>query len=57
MFFKKMLVLNPYPQTPLPVKGCVCLVGFASLQSPWAYTPGIHAGLSVGLPPSLSKDA
>ena len=26
------------------MKGCVCLVGFASLQSPWAYTPGIHAG-------------
>jgi len=22
------------------------------VQSLWAYTPGIHAGLSVGLPPS-----
>ena len=44
-----MLVLNPYPQAPFPVvKGCVCLVGFASLQSPWAYTPGIHAGAECG---------
>ena len=25
---------NPFPV----VKGCVCLVGFASLQSPWAHT-------------------
>jgi len=30
------------------VKGCVCLVGFASLQSPCAYTPGIHAGGEYG---------
>jgi hypothetical protein len=33
-FFKKVLVLNSYPQTPFPRKG-----------------------LSVGLPPSPSKDA
>ena len=33
-FFKKVLVLNPYPQTPFPsVKGCVCLVGFASCKA------------------------
>ena len=34
---------------PLPHgKGCVCLVGFASLQSLWAYTPGIRAGAECG---------
>ena len=45
---------NPFPV----VKGCVCLVGFASLQSPWAYTPGVCAGaILLGLPPSPSKDA
>ena len=38
------LTPNPFPM----VKGCVCLVGFASLQSPWAYTPGIHAGAECG---------
>ena len=39
----------PNPQAPFPVvKGCVCLAGFASLQSPWAYTPGIHAGAECG---------
>ena len=36
------------PKAPFPVKGCVCLVGFASLQSPLAYTPGIHAGAERG---------
>ena len=42
----KFLALTP---NPFPVvKGCVCLVGFASLQSPWAYTPGIHAGAECG---------
>ena len=42
------LTPNPFPV----VKGCVCLVGFASLQSPWAYTPGIRAGaILLGLPP------
>ena len=35
---------NPFPV----VKGCVCSVGFASLQSPWAYTPGIRAGAECG---------
>ena len=38
--YSQTLTTNPFPM----VKGCVCLVGFASLQSPWAYTPGIHAG-------------
>ena len=38
------LTPNPFPV----VKGCVCLVGFASLQSPWAYTPGIRAGTECG---------
>ena len=42
---------NPFPV----VKGCVCSVGFASLQSPWAYTPGVRAGLSVGLPPQTKQ--
>ena len=35
---------NPFPV----VKGCVCSVGFASLQSPWAYTPGIRARAECG---------
>ena len=35
---------NPFPV----VKGCVCLVGFASLQSPWAYTHGIRAVAECG---------
>ena len=38
----------PNPQTPFPVKGCVCFVGFASLQSLWAYTPGVRAGAECG---------
>ena len=36
------------PKPPFPMKGCVCLVGFASLQSPWAYTHGIHAVAEYG---------
>ena len=49
VFYKIVRILYPYPQTPFPrVKGCVCLVGFASLQSPWAYMPGIHAGAECG---------
>ena len=49
---KPLGVLSRHPcriPKPLsPVKGCVCLVGFASLQSPLAYTPGIHAGAECG---------
>ena len=59
---KPLGVLSRHPcriPKPLsPVKGCVCLVGFASLQSPLAYTPGIHAGAERGATaPSPSKDA
>jgi len=43
-----VLISASLPKTPFPVKGCVCLVGFASLQSPLAYTPGIHAGAECG---------
>ena len=35
-FFKKMLVLNPYPQTPFPGKGAKC--GAAAL-TPLGATP------------------
>ena len=49
---KPLGVLSRHPcriPKPLsPVKGCICLVGFASLQSPLAYTPGIHAGAERG---------
>ena len=48
MFFKKCLSSIPIPKPLSPVKGCVCLVGFASLQSPLTYTPGIHAGAERG---------
>ena len=52
-FFKKALVLNPYPQTPFPVvKGCVCLVGSASCRAFGHTRPASVPGLSVGLPPS-----
>ena len=59
---KPLGVLSRHPcriPKPLsPVKGCICLVGFASLQSPLAYTPGIHAGAERGATaPSPSKDA
>ena len=51
----KFLALTP---NPFPVvKGCVCLVGFASLQSPWAYTPGIYAGAECGAAVPPTKDA
>ena len=44
-----VLISASLPKTPFPrVKGCVCSVGFASLQSPWAYTPGIRAGAECG---------
>ena len=49
---KPLGVLSRHPcriPKPLsPVKGCVCFVGFASLQSPLAYTPGIRAGAECG---------
>ena len=46
------LFRHPCRKPLSPVKGCVCLVGFASLQSPCAYTPGIRAGaILLGLPP------
>ena len=49
---KPLGVLSRHPcriPKPLsPVKGCICLVGFASLQSPLAYTPGIRAGAECG---------
>ena len=51
-FFKKLLILNPYPQTPFP-RERLCMLGWLCIvQSLWAYTPGVRAGLSVGLPPS-----
>ena len=36
MFFKKVLILNPYPQTPFPRKGAEC--GAAAL-TPLGATP------------------
>ena len=42
------LFRHPCRKPLSPVKGCVCLVGFASLQSPCAYTPGIRAGGEYG---------
>ncbi len=53
-----VLISASLPKAPFPVKGCVCLVGFASLQSPLAYSPGIHAGAERGATaPRPSKDA
>ena len=43
-----VLISASLPKTHFPVKGCVCFVGFASLQSLWAYTPGIRAGAECG---------
>ena len=41
----------PKPQTPFP-RERLCMLGWLCIvQSPCAYTPGIRAGLSVGLPP------
>ena len=43
-FFKKLLILNPYPQTPFP-RERLCMLGWLCIvQSLGAYTPGIHAG-------------
>ena len=41
----------PKPQTPFPVKGCVCLVGFASCKALVHTRPASVPGLNVGLPP------
>ena len=42
----------PKPQTPSP-RERLCMLGWLCIvQSLWAYTPGVRAGLSVGLPPS-----
>ncbi len=42
--YSQTLTPNPFPS----VKGCVCFVGSASVQSLWAYTPGIRAGDECG---------
>jgi len=48
MFFQKVLVLNPYPQTPFP-RERLCMLGWLCIvQSLWAYTPGIRAGAECG---------
>ena len=44
---------QPFKNRTIPLafrmaRVCVCLVGFASLQSPWAYTPDIRAGDKCG---------
>ena len=51
MFFKKVLVLKPLS----PVKGCVCLVGFASCKALVHTRPASVPGLSVGLPPHQAR--
>ena len=52
MFFQKVLVLNPYPQTPFP-RERLCMLGWLCIvQSLLAYTPGIRArAILLGLPP------
>ena len=37
-FFKKVLVLNPYPQTPFPGKGAI-LLGLPPLDPVGGYAP------------------
>ena len=37
-FFKKVLVLNPYPQTPFPRKGAI-LLGLPPLDPVGGYAP------------------
>ena len=59
MFFKKVLILNPYPQTPFPRERLYMLGWLCVLAKPFGiYTPGIHAGAERGATaPSPSKDA
>ena len=55
-----VLISASLPKTPNPfpsVNGCVCLVGFASCKALVHTRPASVPGLSVGLPPSPSKDA
>ena len=42
----------PNPQTPFPGERLCLLCWLCIVQSLWAYTPGVRAGLNVGLPPS-----
>ena len=47
-FFKKLLILNPYPQTPFP-RERLCMLGWLCIvQSLGAYTPGIRARAECG---------
>ena len=46
LFFKKVLILNPYP---LPRGEGLCMLGWLCvLAKPLAYTPGIRAGAECG---------
>ena len=52
IFYKKSNFLIPNPK-PLPRGEGLCMLSWLCIvQSVWAYTPGVRAGLSVGLPPS-----
>ena len=47
-----VLISASLPKTPFPGER-LCMLGWLCIvQSLWAYTPGVRAGLSVGLPPS-----
>ena len=53
MFFQKSACSQSLSPNPFPVvKGCVCLVGFASCKALGHTRPASVPGLSVGLPPS-----
>ena len=53
---KPLGVLSRHPcrnPKPLPHGEGLCMLSWLCIvQSIWAYTPGVRAGLSVGLPPS-----
>ena len=53
-FFKKVLVLNPYPQTPFPRKGAI-LLGLPPLVPVGGFAP--KQGRFSCLPKVISKDA